>query len=542
MNTLLPRFIVVGMPAAPARRRDGVWVHAAVVSAAEALISGWIDQARGEEWRLVQQTNQPVIERLRALPGRPERLPGKTWPELVNQLLTMEPAQLVDQPELDSIKELAPLIRLAGEAVARRSVIGFLQSSTPGALPAAKIARELADRSRLLEDNSVSFIRLRSSVSDDASDQAFDELMRQVMSQLTSVTPNDHSPKEGPRLLIGETGSGKSELARALHEKLRAQTGRSGAFKSVNIAAVSPSLLEARLRGYLKGSFTDAKADQKGWFELANGGTLFLDEIQAAPIDFQVQLLDLLSPVSDTVEVEPIGAQEGARKRFRVRVIMATNESETSLLAKGRLRKDLAYRIRARMELKPLAQRLCASTEGDLLIRLLRLHRWRSAPAIEFQAGRLAIADDDLRARIDASILPSIDRTACGVLEAHDWPGNLREFERVCFDAFLEYDRTGSPDWVSTFQAAIGVPLEDTPIEVAAGDATQARMTREIEALLVANEFNVSAIQSKLAVYKKKSPPALKKFLRTNKVHLDLGKWASRKAQALLKDVADDGR
>ena len=86
---------------------------------------------------------------------------------------------------------------------------------------------------------------------------------------------------DGFTALTGETGAGKSELARALHEKLRAQTGRSGAFKSVNIAAVSPSLLEARLRGYLKGSFTDAKADQKGWFELANGGTLFLDEIQA---------------------------------------------------------------------------------------------------------------------------------------------------------------------------------------------------------------------------------------------------------------------
>ena len=88
----------------------------------------------------------PFHPALRALQGRPEKLPGKTWPELVNQLLTMEPAQLVDQPELDSIKELAPLIRLAGEVVARRSVIGFLQSSTSGTLPAAKIARELAER------------------------------------------------------------------------------------------------------------------------------------------------------------------------------------------------------------------------------------------------------------------------------------------------------------------------------------------------------------------------------------------------------------
>lgn len=525
-------------------------MHAAEMSADEALITGWIDQARREEWRLVQQTNRPVIERLHALPGSPEMLPGKTWPELVNQLLTMEPAQLVDQSQLDSIKELAPLMRLAREVVTRRSVIGFLRSSASGsknqlALPAARIAKELAMRPRLLEADSVSFIRLRSRATEDAvdaSDQAFDDLMREVMSQLTSVTPNDHSPKEGPRLLIGETGSGKSELARALHEKLREQMGRSGVFKSVNIAAVSPSLLEARLRGYLKGSFTDAKADQKGWFELANGGTLFLDEIQAAPMDFQVQLLDLLSPVSDTVEVEPIGAQGWARKRFRVRVIMATNESEASLLAKGRLRKDLAYRIRARMELKPLAQRLRAGAEDGLLIRLLRLHRWRSAPAIDFQAGRLATAEDDLKSRLVASILPPMDRNARGVLEAYDWPGNLRELERVCFDAFLEYERTGSSDWVSTFQTAIGLPLEETPNEVPESDLARARMAREIEALLIANEFNVSVIQSRLAVYKMKSPPALKKFLRKNKVYLDLGKWTSRKAQALLKDIADDGR
>ena len=191
---------------------------------------------------------------------------------------------------------------------------------------------------------------------------------------------------------------------------------------------------------------------------------------------------------------------------------MATNESEASLLSKGRLRKDLAYRIRARIELQSLAERLRADTANNLLTRLLRLHRWRSASALQVHAGRISNPDTEIEARLKSGLLPDIDSEPIALLKSHSWPGNLREFERVCFDAFLEYDRTGSQDWFGTFKAAIGGVDEAASADVVEGAAAQARMVREIEALLVANEFNLSAAQDRLAVYKKKSPSHSKAF------------------------------
>ncbi|MFT4102081.1 MAG: sigma 54-interacting transcriptional regulator, partial [Burkholderiaceae bacterium] len=511
-----------------------------------AFLSAWIDRARQEEWRQVPQTNRSTIEGLKALSGKPENLRGRTWPELVDQLLAFEP-QLIRDLQLDTAvrRKLEPLWKIACDIVDRRSAIGFLgpsrESTSQQSLSVVDIIRKLGTIRNPLENGSVSFIRLLSGSNTegiDTSDKAFDDLMREVMSQLTPVPIDDHAPKEGPRLLVGETGAGKSEMARALHQKLKTQLRRSGEFVHENIAAVSLSLLESRLRGYLKGSFTGAIADQKGWFELAHNGTLFLDEIQAAPKDFQVQLLDLLSCVSDTVEVERIGTQGGTRKRFRVRVIMATNESEASLLDRGLLRKDLAYRIRARMTLPPLKERLQGSKTNDLLFRLLRLHRWRSASAIEIEIeinkGEIATAEDELGKRLDASFLPPIDDEALRLLKYHGWPGNLREFERVCFDAFLEYDRTGSTDWEITFRDAIKKSLEELPPKVPTGDAERSRIVKEIEALLVEAEFNVSAVQNRLAPYKKKSPLALKSFLRANASYLDERKWTSHKAKLLL--------
>lgn len=551
MNLLSPRLIIVGRSPAPARRQGNIWVHAARVTEDSTLLATWIDEARREEWKQVWQANSVTIERLRALGDVPSPVPLKTWRELIDELLAMDPAEVVNEPNLTAVRELSPMLKLARDVVSRPSVIGFVM--TPGhtlagksSLPSAKLASELVNGRRFLEVNSVSFIRLSSrSVSgdvDDASDQAFDELMREFMSQLTSVAHNDYAPMEGPRLLVGKTGSGKSEFARALHQQLRTQTGRAGPFHSVNIAAVSTSLLESRLRGYFKGAFTGATSDQPGWFELANGGTLFLDEIQAAPMDFQVQLLDLLSPVSDTVEVERIGSKDGTKRRFRVRVIMATNESEASLLARGKLREDLAYRIRKRIELKSLAERLGADATSNLLTRLLRLQRWRSAPALKIEGGRIAYPDAEMETRLSYSLLPDIDDEGIDLLKFHDWPGNLREFERVCFDAFLEYERIGSTDWVRNFQEAIGVVKDEASPDIVEGGAAQARMVREIERLLVANEFNVSAIQDRLAVYKKKSPLSLKSFLRANVAYLNLDQWKSRKAQRLLGRIEDADR
>ncbi|HEV7442483.1 MAG TPA: sigma 54-interacting transcriptional regulator [Steroidobacteraceae bacterium] len=558
MKLVSPRLIIVGAPLTLARRQGSIWLHSAQISNDDRPVASWIDEARSAEWHRVRETNGATIQSLR---DRDVASPSsdKTWVEFVDHTLDSslgeflgmdrQPA-LLGESERKAIAALEPVLKLARDIVSRPTVIGLVRTAVRAddsahvAPPGARIARELSRAHHLLETNSVAFIRLNSSSTqegaDDPSDRAFDELMRDIMSQVTSVASIDYVPKEGPLLLVGATGSGKTELARALHQQLRADTRRQGGFHSVNIAAVEPRLLEARLRGFFKGSFTDALHDQPGWFEIANGGTLFLDEIQAAPMDFQVQLLDLLSPVSDTVEVARMGAKDETKKRCRVRVVMATNESEESLLASGRLRLDLAFRIRSKTRLMALSERLAA--DGSLLVRLLRLHRWRSAPALQVHNGRIVNCDAEMAARLISSLLPDIDGDAIDLLKSHPWPGNLRELERVCFDAFLEYDRTCSPDWVGTFKAAIGTIEEAPSPDIVQGVAAQARIAREIERLLVSNEFNVSAVQAQLAVYKKKSPLALKSFLRANVAHLNLERWTSRRARRLLGRTDDGAR
>jgi DNA-binding NtrC family response regulator len=203
-----------------------------------------------------------------------------------------------------------------------------------------------------------------------------------------------------PVLLIGETGTGKSRLARQIHDD-----GPGGPFVPVNCAALPPSLIEAELFGTEAGAFTGAR-ERPGLFEQADGGTLFLDEIGELPLALQAKLLHVL----ESGEARRVGGV--VPRRFSVRVIAATQRPLDEEERTGRFRTDLRYRLDVlRLELPRLRDR-------DDLEALCRAFLKELAP------GR-SIA------------LPEVELAR---LRAHDWPGNLRELRNVLERALVFAD------------------------------------------------------------------------------------------------------
>jgi two-component system response regulator HydG len=202
-----------------------------------------------------------------------------------------------------------------------------------------------------------------------------------------------------PVLLLGETGTGKGLVARAIH----AQGGRAGApFVSVNCAAIPETLLESELFGHAKGAFTGATSARAGLFADADGGTLLLDEIGEMSAALQAKLLHVLE--SATVR----GVGESKERPIDVRILAATHRDLRARVASGEFREDLLYRLEViTIELPPLRHR-----RDDLpeLIQHLLAHaraKHATSPVLRFSADAL-----------DAML-------------AYAWPGNVRELEHV---------------------------------------------------------------------------------------------------------------
>jgi DNA-binding NtrC family response regulator len=195
-------------------------------------------------------------------------------------------------------------------------------------------------------------------------------------------------------LITGESGVGKDLLARFIHAR---SPRADGPFIAVNCGAVSETLLESELFGHVRGSFTGAYRDKVGRLELAHRGTVFLDEIAETSLRMQVMLLRFL----ENGEVQRVGA-DGASKRVDVRVIAATNQDLSVLIAAGRFRADLLYRLKvAHLHVPPLRERREE-------IRGLIQH---TAAA----AGREIVFDEE----------------ALRCLEEYRWPGNVRELQNL---------------------------------------------------------------------------------------------------------------
>ncbi|MCY1297073.1 Acetoin catabolism regulatory protein [compost metagenome] len=239
-------------------------------------------------------------------------------------------------------------------------------------------------------------------------------------------------------LIHGETGSGKEFFAKALHQ---ASARRGGPFIAVNCAAIPETLIESELFGHLPNSFSGAgPRGKRGLIQEADGGTLFLDEIGDMPRELQSRLLRVLAEG----EVLPVGAARPVP--VRLRVISATHHGLEQLVAEGRFREDLFYRLNgARFELPPLRAR------NDL--------DWLMAKLLQEGAGQAATLSPAARER----------------LHRHRWPGNLRELRNV-----LEYARavcTGGyideqdlPDGLGT----AAIPAAPPQAALVAGDSAAA--------------------------------------------------------------------
>jgi DNA-binding NtrC family response regulator len=191
-----------------------------------------------------------------------------------------------------------------------------------------------------------------------------------------------------PVLVSGESGTGKELVARAVHDV----SGRVGRFVAVNCAALPENLLESELFGHEKGAFTGADRDKPGLLETAHRGTLFLDEVTELPASLQPKLLRAL----EEGEVRRVGATQP--RRFDVRFVTATNRDIEQLVADGRFRDDLYWRLHVlHIHVPPLRERAAD-------IPLLAEH---------FLAGR------------------AIGHDAVGLLTSYPWPGNVRELRNA---------------------------------------------------------------------------------------------------------------
>jgi Nif-specific regulatory protein len=206
------------------------------------------------------------------------------------------------------------------------------------------------------------------------------------------------APRPTTVLLIGETGTGKEVIAKAIHKLSRRA---SGPFVRVNCGALHENLLESELFGHIKGSFTGAVSDKVGRFEAAHGGTIFLDEINSTSPQLQLKLLRVLQER----ELERVG--DSKTIRVDVRVIAATNASLEELVEAGSFREDLYFRLNV----------------IPVMLPPLRERRDDIAPLSQFFLKRYA---DTHKCPVPDLTPPVIE-----ALKAHDWPGNVRELENT---------------------------------------------------------------------------------------------------------------
>ncbi len=226
--------------------------------------------------------------------------------------------------------------------------------------------------------------------------------LRGVLSQVSKVASSDSTV-----LILGETGTGKELIARAIHKGSKRS---SRAFIAVNCAAITPSLIASELFGHEKGAFTGAAQRRLGRFAAANGGTIFLDEIGDLPQEIQIALLRVLQER----EIERVGSDRPIP--VDVRVVVATHRDLNALVSEGKFRQDLLYRL----NVVPI-----------------------QVPSLRERAADIPLLVEYFVARFGSNAgkrFRTIDKRTLKLLQEYEWPGNVRELQNVIERAVILND------------------------------------------------------------------------------------------------------
>ncbi|MHC5540264.1 sigma-54-dependent transcriptional regulator [Singulisphaera rosea] len=277
--------------------------------------------------------------------------------------------------------------------------------------------------------------------------------MHSVVARLRQIAPTSATV-----LITGESGTGKELVAKALHNN---GPRRYKPFVPLNCAALSENILESELFGHIRGAFTGADRERKGWFEHANGGTLFLDEVGDIPLSTQVKLLRAL----ESGEIVRVGTNEPIK--VNVRLISATNRDLAEAIASGGFRQDLFHRLKVvSVKLAPLRQR---REDIPLLIEFFLK---------EFTASH-------------GKVVTSISPAARKAMMSYAWPGNVRELKNtiesmvvIDVDGVLDVD-----DLTEDVQATVSVGGEAL---AGAGGNLVGRSLEDVEKYFIAETLKMT--------------------------------------------------
>jgi formate hydrogenlyase transcriptional activator len=277
------------------------------------------------------------------------------------------------------------------------------------------------------------------------------EALRKVLRQVDKVAASDSTV-----LILGETGTGKELIARAIHKRSK-RADR--AFIGVNCAAIPPSLIASELFGHEKGAFTGATQRRMGRFESANGGTIFLDEVGDLPAEIQIALLRVLQER----EVERVGSSRPIP--VDVRVVAATHHDLNALVAEGKFRQDLLYRLNVvPIQMPPLRERV---SDIPLLVEYF-MDRFGKRAGKKFR---------------------TIDKKSLELFKAYGWPGNVRELQNVIERAVI----LSEDDTLDVDQTWLKREPGQNPARPATLDGALVRQEKEmIEAALAESQGRVS--------------------------------------------------
>ena len=277
------------------------------------------------------------------------------------------------------------------------------------------------------------------------------EALRKVLRQVAKVAPSDSTV-----LILGETGTGKELIARAIHKRSN-RAGR--AFFGVNCAAIPASLIASELFGHEKGAFTGATQRRLGRFESANGGTIFLDEVGDLPPEIQIALLRVLQER----EIERVGSNKAIP--VDVRVLAATHHDLDTLVAEGKFRRDLLYRL----SVVPIQMPSLRERTDDIPL------------LVDYFVGRFG--------KKAGKKFRTIEKKTVELLESYQWPGNVRELQNVIERAVILSDGESfyvDETWLKGRAPQFGGPA------VALNGALQRQEKEMIEAALAEARGRVS--------------------------------------------------